>query len=183
MPNARNVHAPGDRAEILLTELRELAGPATAEKAEELVRTVVELYGAGLERILRIVVEMEAVEPLHRLTRDRLVAGLLILHDLHPFDTGERVRTALEETRPGLGLRDGDVELLEITGEGVARLRLRAGCQGCASTRTTVTQSLERAVAEAAPEISRVDIEETAEPAPTLLQIQPRPPRPAGAVR
>jgi Fe-S cluster biogenesis protein NfuA len=175
MPTSQNIHAAGERVETLLSELRGLAAPATVVKAEELVRALVELYGAGLERVLRIVVDMEAAELLHRLATDRLVSGLLILHDLHPLDTGERVRGALEEVSRRLGLTEGEVEPVAITADGTVRLRLRAS-SGCRSSLTAVRQAIERAVAEAAPEVAHVDLEVTADRSPTLLQIRPGPP-------
>jgi Fe-S cluster biogenesis protein NfuA len=175
MPTSHNIHATGDRVETLLTELRGLASPAAAVKAEELVRALVELYGAGLERVLRLVVDMEEAELLHRLATDRLLSGLFILHDLHPLDTGERVRVALEEVSGRLGLAEGELELVAIRADGTVRLRLRASC-GCRSSRTPVSRSIERAVTEAAPEVARVDLEVTADRTPTLLQIRPGPP-------
>ena len=47
---ARDLRAVGERIEELLGRIRAAGDPATAETAEEVVRLVVELYGAGLER-------------------------------------------------------------------------------------------------------------------------------------
>lgn len=175
---APDVHSAGDRVERLLADLGGLSDAATRAKAEDLVRTLLDLYGAGLEQVMGIVVESGADEVLHRLTADHLVAGLLVLHDLHPLTTAERVRAALDEVRPYLGLHEGGVELSDITPDGVVRLRLQGSCHGCPSSQITVTQAVERAVIEAAPEISRVEVEGVAEPARPLLQIGPRPPGP-----
>jgi Fe-S cluster biogenesis protein NfuA len=172
MPETFDVQAAGDRVDGLLADLGGLANAAAAAKAEELVRTLVGLYGAGLGRVMEIVTETDAAETLHRLTADDLVSGLLIVHDLHPLTTAERVQTALDGVGPQLG--DGDVELLGIA-EGVVRLRLTGTGHGCSSSQ--VTDTIERALASAAPEISAVEVErETARP---LLQIGPRPSGPA----
>jgi Fe-S cluster biogenesis protein NfuA len=177
-PPFHAVHSAGDRVEALLAELGGLTDPATRAKAEELVRALIELYGEGLERILQIIIETDAAEVLHGLTSDDLVSGLLILHDLHPLTTDERVREALDEVRPHLGSHEGGVELLGVTADGVVRLRLRGSCHGCPSSRLTVTGAIERAIAETAPEVSRVEVEGlTDHPAP-LLQIGRRPPGP-----
>jgi Fe-S cluster biogenesis protein NfuA len=175
MPEAYDVQAAGDRVNALLADLGRLADVAAVAKAEELVRTLVGLYGAGLDRVMEILTETGAAETLHRLTTDDLVSGLLIVHDLHPLTTAERVRTALDGVRPYLGRKDGDVELLGIA-EGVVRLRLTGTGHGCSSSQATVTNTIERAIASAAPEISAVEVErETTRP---LLQIGPRPPGP-----
>ena len=70
----------GARIEELLGQIRAAGDPGTAEVAEEVVRLVVELYGAGLERA----VELAGPEALERFVGDELVASLLVLHDLHP---------------------------------------------------------------------------------------------------
>jgi Fe-S cluster biogenesis protein NfuA len=173
MPEAYDydVQAAGDRVDGLLADLGGLADATAVAKAEELVRTLVGLYGACLDRVMEIVTETGAAETLHRLTADDLVSGLLIVHDLHPLTTAERVQMALDGVRPPLR----GAELLGVTGD-VVRLRL-AGGQGCASSQATITDAIERAIASAAPEISKVEVErETVRP---LLQIGPRPQGPA----
>ncbi|MEV5749577.1 NifU family protein [Actinoallomurus sp. NPDC052308] len=183
MPGTYDVRATGDRVDALLAELGRLGDAATAAKVEELLRSVVGLYGAGLERVMEIVTETDAAETLRRLASDELVSGLLVLHDLHPLTAEERVRAALDQVRPYLGLHDGGVELLGVDAEGVVRLRLEGTCHGCPSSRVTVTQAIERAIAGAAPEVSRVDVEGLVpepEPGPRLLQIGPRPRTPPG---
>lgn len=179
MRRARDVQAAGDRVEALIGELGALADDGARARAEELVRVLVELYGAGLERVVEIVTEREAADVLRALVDDDLIRDLLVLHDLHPLTTGERVRAALDEVRPFLGLHEGGVELLGVDGDGVVRLRLEGTCNGCPSSRITVTQAIERAIAEAAPEVSRVDVDGVAaEPAGPLLQIGRRAPGP-----
>lgn len=178
MPHAHDVQAVGDRVESLLAELGVLADPAARAKAEDLVRGLVELYGAGLERVVEILVEAEAGEELRRVAADPLVSGLLVLHDLHPLSTRERVVAALDEVRPRLGLHDGGVELLDLDDAGVVRLRLEGNCHGCSSSQATVTDAIERAVVQAAPEVARVEVEGVAAAQGPLLQIQRRPPGP-----
>ncbi|MEU6425011.1 NifU family protein [Microbispora sp. NPDC046973] len=160
-----DVAVSGERIERLLGAL---AGAQTRATAEELVREIVGLYGAGLERVMAIVTEAGAAGTLRGLVEDPLVSGLLVLHDLHPLTTAERVRAALDGHPYGHG-----AELLGVEG-GVVRLRLKGAC-GCPSSRTTVTQSIERAIARVAPEVARVDVESPVRDAVTLLQIGRRP--------
>jgi Fe-S cluster biogenesis protein NfuA/nitrite reductase/ring-hydroxylating ferredoxin subunit len=167
---ARDLRAVGSRIEELLGQLRAAGDAVAAERAEEVVRLLMELYGAGLERT----VELAGPEALDRLVEDELVASLLILHDLHPKDTETRVREALDQVRPYLGSHAGGVELLGVEPEGVVRLRLQGSCDGCPSSTMTVKLAIERAIEEAAPEVTAVEVENlTAEREPQLLQIQP----------
>ena len=167
---ARDLRAVGTRIEELLGRIRSAGDPGTAETAEEVVRLVVELYGAGLERT----VELAGPEVLERLVEDELVASLLVLHDLHPKDTETRVVEALDQVRPYLGSHAGGVELVGIDPEGVVHLRLEGSCDGCPSSVQTVKLAIERAIEEAAPEVTRVEVENlTREREPQLLQIRP----------
>jgi Fe-S cluster biogenesis protein NfuA/nitrite reductase/ring-hydroxylating ferredoxin subunit len=167
---ARDLRTVGTRIEELLGRLRDRGDPTTAETAEEVVRLVVELYGAGLERV----VELAGEDVLERLVKDELVASLLVLHDLHPKDTETRVLEALDQVRPYLGSHAGGVELLGVDPQGVVRLRLEGSCDGCPSSIMTVKLAIERAIEEAAPEVTAVEVENlTREQEPKLLQIQP----------
>jgi Fe-S cluster biogenesis protein NfuA len=151
-PDLREVSA---RVEQLLAELGADADARVRDRAEELVRLLVEVYGEGLARI----VELAGDEVVDRLTADDLVASLLVLHDLHPVDVIDRVRQALDRVRPYLGSHAGGVELLGVDDEGVVRLRLEGSCDGCPSSTVTVRLAIERAIGEVAPEVTRVDVE------------------------
>ncbi|HJU00029.1 MAG TPA: NifU family protein [Actinomycetes bacterium] len=166
---ARDLRVVGERIEELLGRIRAAGDPATAETAEEVVRLVVELYGAGLERT----VELAGPEVLERLVEDELVASLLVLHGLHPRDTESRVVEALDKVRPYLGSHAGGVEFLGIDPDAVVHLRLEGSCDGCPSSTQTVRLAIERAIEEAAPEVTRVEVENlTRERSPQLLQIR-----------
>jgi Fe-S cluster biogenesis protein NfuA/nitrite reductase/ring-hydroxylating ferredoxin subunit len=168
---ARDLRMVGSRIEELLGQIRSTGDPGAAETAEEVVRLVVELYGAGLERA----VELAGPDALERFVGDELVASLLVLHGLHPKDTRTRVVEALDQVRPYLGSHAGGVELLEVDPEaGVVRLRLEGSCDGCPSSTQTVRLAIERAIEQAAPEVTAVEVENlTVEKEPQLLQIQP----------
>lgn len=180
---------PGAQIGELLDRLGREAGPRARETADELVRSVVEFYGEGLARTVRLLRAAPAgSDPLTVLTADELVGDLLILHDLHPEDTMTRVGRALDKVRPYLGSHAGDVEVAgldEEAAEGpVLRLRLRGSCDGCPSSTQTVRWTIEEAVARLAPEIAHIEVEGVTEAAPAeqpLLQIQPRPPADAPA--
>jgi Fe-S cluster biogenesis protein NfuA len=170
--------ATGERVEALLAELRTRAGPQAGDVAEELVGSLVELYGAGLTAIVAILGADPEAGPrlLDALAGDPLVESLLLVHDLHPLDADARINRALDRLRPQLGAHAGVIEYLGLDADGVAGVRLTASGHGCGSSSSTVRQEVENAVAEAAPEVAGVRVEEVvAPPEPALLQIMRRP--------
>src|SRR4051812_44801746 len=163
--------ATGQRIETLL-EAAAAGGRVARERAEELVRLVVDLYGAGLERLLEIVDDTGRLddELLDRLAADELVAGLLAVHGLHPDDVGTRVARALDGVRPYLGSHGGDVQLLDVTDDGTVRLRMLGSCDGCPSSSVTLTLAVETAIRDAAPEVTGIEVEQPAK-APAVIPV------------
>jgi Fe-S cluster biogenesis protein NfuA len=158
-----DLRSVGDRIEALLAELRAISDPRTRETTEELVRSLLELYGGGLARMMEIVYESPAGGELFgRFAADDLVASVLLLHDLHPEDTETRILRALDGVRPYLGSHGGDVTLLAVE-EGVVRLRLEGSCHGCPSSSITMKLAIEKAIGEAAPEVLRIEVEGVSE--------------------
>ncbi|MFD6672909.1 NifU family protein [Rhodococcus zopfii] len=145
----------GDRIEALL-DACSVAGPAARDRAEDLLREVLDLYGAGLARILDTIAAYPSA--VDTVAGDDLVASLLLVHGLHPHDVTTRVRAALDSVRPYLGSHGGDVELLGIRGS-VVRLRLLGNCRGCPSSAVTLELAVRDAVRAAAPEITDLDVE------------------------
>ncbi|MER7463089.1 hypothetical protein [Streptomyces sp. NPDC097981] len=161
----------GRRVDEVLDRLAATGDRAACAAAEELVRVLMDFYGAGLARI----VERLGVERLGGLLDDELVTGLLALHDLHPEDVHTRIARALDTVRDPVSLAGFD----EATG--VLRLRSEpgGGC-GCGSADGVVPQSVEDALACFAPEVTAVEMETAEAPRP-LLQIGTRPQAPARA--
>jgi len=168
------LRATGERIESLL-DASGSGGVVARERAEELVRLVADLYGAGLERVLDIVYDAGGLddEVLATLAADELVSGLLLVHGLHPYDVGRRVEQALEGVRPYLGSHGGDVELVEVNEEGVVRLRLLGSCDGCPSSSVTLKLAVEGAIESAAPDVTGIVVEDVSatEGAETLIPV------------
>jgi len=157
-----DIQAAGDRIEALLTASAS-GGVVARERAEELVRIVADLYGAGIERILEVLHDMGRLDDdvLAALAGDSMVSSLLLVHGLHPYDITTRVEKALESVRPYLGSHGGDVELLDVSEDGVVKLRLLGSCDGCPSSSVTLTLAVEGAVEAAAPEVTSIEVETT----------------------
>jgi Fe-S cluster biogenesis protein NfuA/nitrite reductase/ring-hydroxylating ferredoxin subunit len=165
----------GDQIEEGLAHLERVLDPLVFEQVQDVISLVTDLYGGGLARILELAGEAPALR--ERMAEDDLVASLLVLHDLHPLSLEDRVRRALESVRPYLGSHGGDVEVLAIDGdEGVVSLRLLGSCDGCSSSSVTLELAVQAAIEEAAPEITRIDVEDaedTVEPATGTGTITP----------
>lgn len=149
-----------ERVQELLGSLDEIADPVAQARVQELVGTVLELYGAGLERILGIL--QDAGDPAlpirDALLDDGIVASLLLIHGLYPISLEERVTQALDSMRPFLASHGGNVELVSLE-EGVARLRLQGSCDGCPSSAATLENALKEALDEAAPDLLGLEVE------------------------
>ncbi|OBC02289.1 NifU family protein [Mycobacterium sp. 852002-40037_SCH5390672] len=153
----------GDRIQTLLDSCA-AGGTAAYDRAQQLVREIVGLYGAGLERIMRM-----AGDPgpdgglVERLATDDLVASLLLVHGLHPHSVHRRVSDALDRVRPYLGSHGGDVDLLEVVPGGrpeefTVRLAFAGSCKSCPSSAVTLELAVQDAVRAAAPEISSIEV-------------------------
>ena len=178
MPEPQNLRAAGDRIEQALDELHSTADPRTINLAEEVLRLVTELYGAGFSRVIELAGE-RAPGVLTAFVDDELVASLLLVHGLHPESLDNRLEAALESVRPFLAQHGGDVELLGIDEDlGAVKLRLLGSCDGCPSSASTLRGAVEVAIVEAAPEIVRIVVEEPTPPAvsvPVSLGAKPVP--------
>jgi Fe-S cluster biogenesis protein NfuA len=123
----------------------------------ELLQALLQLHGDGLARLLRIIAQRD-IGMLDVLTRDTVVAHLLLLHGLHPVPVEKRVVRALEEVRPLLQSQGGNVELLGIE-TGVARLRLQGSRHGCLASAMPLKLAIEEAIQKVAPDLEGLEIE------------------------
>jgi Fe-S cluster biogenesis protein NfuA len=159
------------RIETLLQDVEKFKDPEARAKTREIVQTLMDFHGAGLERILAHLATTSEVGParIEQLAQDELVASLLLLYGMHPVDLDSRVRQALEKVRPYLHSHGGNVELLEID-DGVVRLRLQGSCHGCPSSALTLKQTIEEAIMEKAPDVVGIEVEADA-PAPLAVGV------------
>jgi Fe-S cluster biogenesis protein NfuA len=149
-----------ERVQDLLGSLDEIADPVAQARVQELVGTVLELYGAGLERILGVIADAgEGASHIRKaLLDDGIVASLLLIHGLYPVPLEERIAEAVESVRPFLASHGGGVEILSVE-DGVARLRLQGSCNGCPASASTLEHALKEAIDEAAPDLLALEVE------------------------
>ncbi len=69
----------------------------------------------------------------------------------------DRVEGVLKEIRPALEAHGGDVELVEVSDDGVVKVRLTGACMGCPMGQMTLKMGIERILKEQIPEVQQVE--------------------------
>lgn len=70
--------------------------------------------------------------------------------------TIELIEQALESVRPYLHADGGDVKLVELTDDMIAKLELQGSCQSCPMSAMTFRAGLEESIRKAVPYINKV---------------------------
>jgi len=73
------------------------------------------------------------------------------------FMLKEKVEKALEEIRPALQADGGNVELVDVTTEGIVKLRLTGACGCCPMSTYTLKMGIETKLKELIPEVKEVE--------------------------
>ena len=135
------------RIEELVRQVEQIPDRESRECAQKAMEAILELHGAGLERMMELVLEGGASgeAAMRRFTNDSLVSSLLILHDLHPDDV---------ETRIGETLRKMHAQA-ELIGVFDGAVRVRLSGEGCG-----LKESVAAAIRAIAPDVTEVIIEE-----------------------
>ena len=69
----------------------------------------------------------------------------------------EKIQEALDDIRPQLQADGGDIELIEVTDDGVVKVRLVGACAGCPGAQMTLQMGVERAIRARVPDIASVE--------------------------
>ena len=73
------------------------------------------------------------------------------------MNTKEKVEKALEQIRPALQADGGNVELVDVTEDGVVKVRLTGACGCCPMSTYTLKVGIEQRLKEAVPEVKEVE--------------------------
>lgn len=68
----------------------------------------------------------------------------------------EKVEAVLDEIRPSLQADGGDVELVDVTEDGIVKVRLKGACAGCPMSTLTLKNGIERVLKNEIPEVKSV---------------------------
>ncbi|HVW08477.1 MAG TPA: hypothetical protein VHC90_07845 [Bryobacteraceae bacterium] len=131
----------------LVERMEAIPDSGSRDTARELMEAILELHGAGMERMIEMVLDSGEAgnAAIRRFAGDRLVSGLLALHDLHPDSVEARAGRAIAKM-------SGSVELMSVF-DGVVKVRLNGAACG-------LRESVEAALAEAVPDAREIVMEE-----------------------
>lgn len=68
-----------------------------------------------------------------------------------------KIEQAIDQLRPFMHADGGDIEFVELTDAGVAKVRLLGSCSDCSMSHMTLKAGLEEALKAAAPEVLKVE--------------------------
>src|SRR5206468_9133221 len=68
----------------------------------------------------------------------------------------EKVQNVLNLIRPAVQADGGDIELVDVSPEGVVQIRFHGACHGCPSSTMTLQMGIERNLREKVPEVTQV---------------------------
>lgn len=69
----------------------------------------------------------------------------------------EEILKALEKVRPFLQADNGDVELVEVSDDGIVKVRLLGACELCPLSILTLRAGIERSVMNDVPGVKRIE--------------------------
>ena len=68
----------------------------------------------------------------------------------------EKVEKVIEEIRPMLRMDGGNIELVDVSDDGVVKVRLQGACAGCPGATMTLKFGVEKMLKEKIPEVTAV---------------------------
>ncbi|MDP2854190.1 MAG: NifU family protein [Smithellaceae bacterium] len=68
----------------------------------------------------------------------------------------EQVQKAIEKVRPGLQADGGDVELVDVSEDGVVKVKLTGACHGCPMAQVTLKMGIEKIIKQQVPSVKEV---------------------------
>ncbi len=68
----------------------------------------------------------------------------------------EKIEKALDKVRPMLAADGGNVELVDVTDDGVVKLKLKGSCGCCPMSSMTLKNGIERILKQEVPQIKEV---------------------------
>ncbi|HLA04980.1 MAG TPA: NifU family protein [Syntrophales bacterium] len=68
----------------------------------------------------------------------------------------EEVQKAIEQIRPKLQIDGGDVELVDVSEDGVVKVKLLGACGGCPMSQMTLKMGIEKHLKQEVPQVKEV---------------------------
>jgi Fe-S cluster biogenesis protein NfuA len=149
----------------LVRDLEAIADPASRSAAKELVQLLMDMHGAGLERVLEHVFQSgdTGVRIIDELGQDPLVSSLLILYGIHPDDLQTRIERKVRQIGSTLHKMGAGISSVNVN-DGQVTISVKVEGHTCGSTSRTVKATVEEAIYEAAPDLTSLTITGLEEP-------------------
>jgi Fe-S cluster biogenesis protein NfuA len=68
-----------------------------------------------------------------------------------------RVQEVIDQIRPNLQADGGDIELVDVTPEGLVKVKLQGACSGCPGAAMTLKMGVEKTLKKHIPEVTGVE--------------------------
>ncbi|MCX5840314.1 MAG: NifU family protein [Deltaproteobacteria bacterium] len=68
----------------------------------------------------------------------------------------ENIQKAINQIRPNLQADGGDVELVDVTDDGIVKVKLLGACRGCPMSQMTLKMGIEKYLKKEVPEVKEV---------------------------
>jgi len=68
----------------------------------------------------------------------------------------ERIEAALNKVRPLLQADGGDIQLIEVTDDGIVKVKLMGACGSCPMSQMTLKMGVEKILKQEVPEVKEV---------------------------
>lgn len=68
----------------------------------------------------------------------------------------QRVQAVINQLRPFIQSDGGDLELVDVSDDGIVSVRLHGACVGCPSSQMTLKMGIERNLRDKVPEVTQV---------------------------
>lgn len=69
----------------------------------------------------------------------------------------EKVQEVINEIRPNLQADGGDIDLVDVTPDGIVKVKLRGACHGCPGAAMTLKMGVERLLKQRIPEVTGIE--------------------------
>ena len=89
--------------------------------------------------------------------RGLIAEGSIELSEQTKVDLRKRVDEVMDIIRPNLQADGGDVEVVDVTDDGVVQVRLQGACHGCPMAAMTLQMGIERVLRKEIPEVTGVE--------------------------
>jgi hypothetical protein len=155
----RDLERQLQKLEAVLGELERGPESPIRAQAREVVRVVLELHASGLQRMLQCIGDSASgAAIMSAFASDPLIAGLLMLHEIHPENLETRVRAAVEALEPTLAPQGARVAQLSVA-DGVVRVRVEREMGRGHLSSGALRSSIEQAIFAAAPDAGGIEVD------------------------